>query len=144
MYNKIVIVGRLVRDPILRRTQNGIAVFTESVAVNDRPKQGGNYEDIETTFIDVVFWDKTAENVAKYQKKGSLLFIEGVRELSWITNLVGEKRTTYEVIADRVLFLEPKPAETQDSDENTKAPEQQPVPNSDNSDKMAEYDDLPF
>lgn len=55
-----------------------------------------------------------------------------------------KKRTTYEVIADRVLFLEPKPAETQDSDENTKAPEQQPVPNSDNSDKMAEYDDLPF
>lgn len=144
MYNKIVIVGRLVRDPILRRTQNGIAVFTESVAVNDRPKQGGNYEDIETTFIDVVFWDKTAENVAKYQKKGSLLFIEGVLEQRRYTNLVGEKRTTYEVIADRVLFLEPKPAETQDSDENTKAPEQQPVPNSDNSDKMAEYDDLPF
>lgn len=144
MYNKIVIVGRLVRDPILRRTQNGIAVFTESVAVNDRPKQGGNYEDIETTFIDVVFWDKTAENVAKYQKKGSLLFIEGVLEQRRYTNRVGEKRTTYEVIADRVLFLEPKPAETQDSDENTKAPEQQPVPNSDNSDKMAEYDDLPF
>ena len=144
MYNKIVIVGRLVRDPILRRTQNGIAVFTESVAVNDRPKQGGNYEDIETTFIDVVFWDKTAENVAKYQKKGSLLFIEGVLEQRRYTNHVGENRTTYEVIADRVLFLEPKPAETQDSDENTKAPEQQPVPNSDNSDKMAEYDDLPF
>lgn len=139
MYNKIVIVGRLVRDPILRRTQNGIAVFTESVAVNDRPKQGGNYEDIETTFIDVVFWDKMAENVAKYQKKGSLLFIEGVLEQRRYTNHAGEKRTTYEVIADRVLFLEPKPAETQDSDENTKAPEQQPVP-----DKMAEYDDLPF
>lgn len=132
MYNKIVIVGRLVRDPILRRTQNGIAVFTESVAVNDRPKQGGNYEDIETTFIDVVFWDKTAENVAKYQKKGSLLFIEGVLEQRRYTNHAGEKRTTYEVIADRVLFLEPKPAETQ------------PVSNSDNSDKMAEYDDLPF
>ncbi len=144
MYNKIVIVGRLVRDPILRRTQNGIAVFTESVAVNDRPKPGGNYEDIETTFIDVVFWDKTAENVAKYQKKGSLLFIEGVLEQRRYTNHAGEKRTTYEVIADRVLFLEPKPAETQDSDENTKAPEQQPVPNSDYSDKMAEYDDLPF
>lgn len=91
MYNKIVIVGRLVRDPILRRTQNGIAVFTESVAVNDRPKQGGNYEDIETTFIDVVFWDKTAENVAKYQKKGSLLFIEGVLEQRRYTNHAGEK-----------------------------------------------------
>lgn len=89
MYNKIVIVGRLVRDPILRRTQNGIAVFTESVAVNDRPKQGGNYEDIETTFIDVVFWDKTAENVAKYQKKGSLLFIEGVLEQRRYTNHAG-------------------------------------------------------
>jgi single-strand DNA-binding protein len=76
---------------------------------------------------------KTAENVAKYQKKGSLLFIEGVLEQRRYTNHAGEKRTTYEVIADRVLFLEPKPAETQDSDENTKAPEQQPVPNSDNS-----------
>lgn len=142
-----MLVGRLVHTPILNKTKNEVSVVKVSFAVNNKWRPN---EEAGTTFIDVVFWDKTAENVAKYQKKGSLLFIEGVLEQRRYTNRAGENRTTYEVIADRVIFLEPKSIETQDSVEKAESPQynRQPVITKDPEDyvssKMAEYDDLPF
>lgn len=104
MLNHIVVMGRLTRDPELKRTQSGVSVTSFTVAVDrDIKGQDGNRE---TDFIDVVAWRSTAEFVTKYFHKGSLLVAEGRLQIREWTDQNGQKRRNAEIVADRVYFGE--------------------------------------
>ena len=102
MLNKIFIMGRLTRDPELRRTQSGIAVTSFSLAVDrDFKTQSGEKE---TDFIDVVAWRATA----KYFTKGRMAVVEGRLQMRDWTDKEGNKRRSAEVVADNVYFGDSK------------------------------------
>jgi len=106
MLNRIIIMGRLTRDPELRRTQSGTAVTSFSVAVDrDFKSQAGERE---TDFIDVVAWRSTAEFVAKYFTKGRMAVVEGRLQIRDWTDKEGGKRRSAEIIADNVYFGDSK------------------------------------
>ena len=103
MLNHITIMGRLTRDPELRRTCSGIAVASFSLAV-DRdfsPRDGGERE---TDFIDCVAWRQTGEFVSKYFTKGRMAVVSGRLQIRSWTDKDGNKRRTAEVVADNVYF----------------------------------------
>ena len=107
MLNHIVIMGRLTRDPELRRTGSGVAVASFSLAV-DRdfaPKDGGERE---TDFIDCVAWRQTGEFVSKYFAKGRMAVVSGRLQIRSWTDKDGNKRRTAEVVADNVYFGDSK------------------------------------
>lgn len=106
MLNKVFIMGRLTRDPELRRTQSGTAVTSFSLAVDrDFKSQGGERE---TDFIDVVAWRSTAEFVAKYFTKGRMAVVEGRLQIRSWQDKDGNNRRTAEVVADNVYFGDSK------------------------------------
>lgn len=107
MLNVIVIMGRLVRDPELRRTNNGTAVTSFTLAV-DRDFKGQDGER-DTDFIDVVAWKTTAAMVAKYFTKGRMAAVKGRLQLRDWTDKTGGKRRTAEIIADTVFFADRRP-----------------------------------
>ena len=107
MLNKIFIMGRLTRDPELRRTQSGTPVTSFSLAVDrDFKSQSGEKE---TDFIDVVAWRQTAEFVARYFTKGRMAVVEGRLQIRDWQDRDGNKRRSAEVIADNVYFGDSKP-----------------------------------
>lgn len=119
MLNKIVVMGRLTRDPELRRTQNGTAVTSFSVACDrDFKSQSGEKE---TDFIDVVAWRTTAEFVSKYFAKGRMAVVIGRLQLRDWTDRDGNKRRTAEIVADSVYFGDSKPADAQAGGKQTSA-----------------------
>ena len=107
MLNHIIIMGRLTRDPELRRTGSGIAVasFTLAVDRDFSPRDGGERE---TDFIDCVAWRQTGEFVSKYFTKGSMIVVSGRLQIRSWTDKDGNKRRTAEVVADNVYFGESK------------------------------------
>ena len=106
MLNKIILMGRLTRDPELRRTGSGTAVTSFSLAVDrDFKSQSGEKE---TDFIDVVAWRNTAEFVSKYFTKGRMAIVEGRLQIRDWTDKDGGKRRTAEVVADNVYFGDSK------------------------------------
>ena len=107
MLNHIVIMGRLTRDPELRRTGSGIAVASFSVAV-DRDFGGRDGGEKETDFIDCVAWRHTGEFVSKYFTKGSMIVVSGRLQIRSWNDKDGNKRRTAEVVADNVYFGESK------------------------------------
>ena len=113
MLNKIIIMGRLTRDPELRRTGSGTAVTSFSLACDrDFKSQSG---DKETDFIEVVAWKNTAEFVSKYFSKGRMAVVEGRLQIRDWTDKGGNKRTTAEVVADNVYFADSKRSESNDN-----------------------------
>ena len=107
MLNHIVIMGRLARDPELRRTGSGIAVTSFRLAV-DRdfaPKDGGERE---TDWIDCVAWRQTGEFVSKYFTKGRMAVVSGRLQIRNWTDKDGNKRSSAEVVADNVYFGDSK------------------------------------
>lgn len=109
MLNKIILMGRLTRNPELRRTESGTAVCSFSIAV-DRDFKSKNGEK-ETDFIDIVAWRATAEFVSKYFTKGRMAVVEGRLQIRDWTDKEGGKRRSAEVIADNVYFGDSKPKE---------------------------------
>ena len=107
MLNHIVIMGRLTRDPELRRTGSGIAVASFTVAV-DRDFGGRDGGERETDFIDCVAWRQTGEFVSKYFTKGSMIVVSGRLQIRSWTDKDGNKRRTAEVVADNVYFGDSK------------------------------------
>ena len=106
MLNKIFIMGRLTRDPELRRTQSGTPVTSFSLAVDrDFKSQSGEKE---TDFIDVVAWRQTAEFVARYFTKGRMAVVEGRLQIRDWQDRDGNKRRSAEVVADNVYFGDSK------------------------------------
>ena len=107
MLNHITIMGRLTRDPELRRTGSGIAVASFTVAV-DRDFGGRDGGERETDFIDCVAWRQTGEFVSKYFTKGSMIVVSGRLQIRNWTDKEGNKRRSAEVVADNCYFGESK------------------------------------
>ena len=122
MLNRIVLVGRLTRDPELRYTPNGVPVanFTLAVDRGFTNQQGER----QTDFIDIVVWRKQAETVGAYMKKGRLVAVEGRLQVRTYQATDGQKRRAWEVIGDRVEFLDRGP----DSAARVPAVEEPPFP----------------
>ena len=110
MLNKIILMGRLTRDPELRRTQSGTAVasFTLAVDRDYKPQDGER----ETDFIDIVAWRGTGEFVSKYFTKGRMAVVEGRLQVRDWTDKDGNKRRSTEVVADNVYFGDSKRPES--------------------------------
>ena len=107
MLNRIILMGRLTRDPELRHTQTGtpVASFTLAVDRDFKSRDGG---DRATDFIDIVAWRSTAEFVSKYFTKGRMAVVEGRLQIRDWTDRDGGKRRSAEVIADNVYFGDSK------------------------------------
>ncbi len=111
MLNRIIVMGRLTRDPELRRTNSGTAVTSVTLAVDrDFKEQDGSKK---ADFIDVVAWKGTAEMLAKYFTKGRMAVVEGRLQLRDWTDKEGNKRRTAEVVANTVYFGDSKRDDTQ-------------------------------
>lgn len=106
MMNRVVLVGRLTKDPELRYTPAGAAVATFTLAVN-RPFKNGQGEQ-EADFIQCVVWRKPAENVANFLKKGSLTGVDGRVQTRNYEGNDGKRVYVTEIVAEAVQFLEPK------------------------------------
>jgi len=104
MLNRVILIGRLTKDPELRYTPNGVAVASFTLAVDrSRPNQQGERE---TDFIPVVVWQKQAENCANYIGKGSLVAVDGRLQVRTYDAKDGQRRWVTEVIAESVRFLD--------------------------------------
>ena len=106
MLNRIVIIGRLTRDPEMRQTPSGTAVCTFTLAVDRSFKSAAGER--ETDFIPVVAWRQLGENCAQYLAKGKLAAVDGRLQIRTYQAQDGSKRTAAEVVADNVRFLSPK------------------------------------
>ena len=106
MLNRIILMGRLTRDPELRKTQSDTPVCSFSLAVDRDYKKDG--EKKETDFIDIVAWRSTAEFVRNYFSKGRMAVVEGRLQIREWTDKEGGKRRSAEVIADNVYFGDSK------------------------------------
>ena len=107
MLNHIIVMGRLTRDPELRRTGSGVAVASFTVAV-DRDFGGREGGEKETDFIDCVAWRQTGEFVSKYFTKGRMAVVSGRLQIRNWTDKEGNKRRTAEIVADNVYFGDSK------------------------------------
>jgi single-strand DNA-binding protein len=105
MINRVVLVGRLTKDPDLRTTTNGTSVTSFTVAVDNRIRAGAEKT---ASFINCAAFAATADNMAKYTRKGSLIGIDGRLQQRSYENKEGRRVSIMEVIADVVKFLEPK------------------------------------
>lgn len=116
MLNRVVLVGRLTRDPDLRYTANGAAVGSFTLAVN---RQFTNAQgEREADFINCVIWRKSAENFANFTKKGSLVGIDGRLQSRSYENQQGQKVFVTEVVVDNFSLLESKESQKNDSVSN--------------------------
>ncbi len=106
MLNRIVLIGRLTKDPELKYTPNGVAVASFTLAVDrNRPNPQGERE---TDFISIVVWQKQAENCANYLSKGSLAAVDGRLQIRTYDGKDGQRHWVTEVVADSVRFLDKK------------------------------------
>lgn len=106
MLNRVILMGRLTKDPELKQTPNNISVATFSLAV-DRNYQSDK-DNKQTDFINIVAWRHTAEFVGKYFTKGQLVAVEGSIQTRSYQDKDGNNRTVFEVVADQVYFTEKK------------------------------------
>ena len=113
MLNKIILMGRLAREPELKRTTSGTEVTSFSLAVDrDFKSQSGEKE---TDWIDCVAWRGTAETVCKYFTKGRMMIVVGRLQIRDWTDKDGGKRRSAEVVADNVYFADSKRSESNDN-----------------------------
>lgn len=152
MLNRAILMGRLVADPELRQTPNGVSVVSFRIAVdrNYNSKSGER----QTDFIDIVAWRQTAEFVSRYFSKGKMIIVEGSIQSRNYEDKNGNKRTAVEVVADNVQFGESKNASAGQGGYATPMPTQaSPVEPSvsyasgdvgDFSEMSSDSDDLPF
>ena len=105
--NRVVLVGRLTKDPVLRKTANGASVTSFTLAFTRRFKQEGQPD---ADFINTVIWNKTADSISQYTHKGSLVGVEGRIQTRSYDDQSGKRVYVTEVVADSVQFLESKSA----------------------------------
>lgn len=139
MINLTVLVGRLTKEPELRRTQSGTSVVSYTLAVNRKSKKDGQPE---TDFISCVAWNKTADLMAQYLHKGSLIGIEGSIQTRYYDNQQGQRIYVTEVVTNKISFLESKNIQEA---QQTQPQYQQPSTNNNESDLIKQFGgDLPF
>ena len=122
MINRVVMVGRMTRDPELRRTGSGAAVTSFTLALN---RNYNSADGQQADYISCVVWNKVAENVAQYCSKGSLVGVEGRLRSRTYDNAQGQRVYVTEVVCDSVQFLETKPRDKYEEQQY----HQQPVQN---------------
>lgn len=118
MLNRIVLMGRMVADPELKTTPNGVSVATFRLAVERNYAEKGKQR--EADFIPCVAWRQTGEFIASYFPKGRLLLVEGGLQTRNYEDKTGQKRTAFEVVVDRAYFTGEKasgPEEKADEDD---------------------------
>ena len=120
MINRVVLVGRLTKDPVLRKTANGASIVSFTVACPRRFKQEGQPD---ADFINTVAWNKTADIVHQYTHKGSLVGVEGRIQTRSYDDQSGKRVYVTEVVADSVQFLESKSAAASNANSNVYVPE---------------------
>ena len=139
MLNKIFLMGRLTRDPELRRTQTGTPVASFSLAV-DRDFKDKATGEKTTDWVNVTAWRSTAEFVSKYFSKGRMAVVDGKLQTNTWTDKDGNKRSSLEVVADSVYFGDSRKKESEGDTPESDRPEQ-------NVQEFSEVDDdgeLPF
>lgn len=117
MYNRVILMGRLTRDPELRTTTSGISMCRFSIAVDRQYQKQG--EERQADFFDVTVWRNTAEFVCKYFSKGKMIHIEGRLQNNNYTDNDGVKRYQNSIIADSVAFCGDKGGSGQDTTQTT-------------------------
>lgn len=147
MVNSVVMVGRLTRDPELRRTTSGSSVASFTLACDDS-RRGPNGEKT-TVFITVSVFGQSADSVVKYTRKGSLVGVVGRITQRKYTNRNNVEVTATEIVANQVEFLDPKGAQNNNgaatNDSGRAAPANQPMEDSGNTGPIDIVDDdLPF
>ncbi len=134
-------IGNLTDDPEMRYTPQGTAVTSFSIAINNGRDRDGN--DREPTYVDITAWEKTAENVAEYCRKGNKVAIEGALQIDkWKDQETGANRKKYLIRAFSVEFLTPR---SRDDDDDR--PARRPARQDDRPARRAprdDLDDLPF
>ena len=136
--NRVLVMGRLTKDPELRRTGSGIAVANFTLAV-DRDHSSKEDGTKDTDFFDVVAWRSTAEFAEKYLTKGRMIGVDGRLQSRTYEDKDGNKRKAVEIVADRIYFADSKYA----SDRNTQNAYQSGDP-SDFAEVTEDDSDLPF
>ncbi len=106
MYNRIILVGNLTRDPELRYMPNGGAVCTTGIATNRKFKKQDGSTGEEVCFVDITFFGRTAEVANQYLKRGKKILVEGRLKLDQWTDQNGGKRSKHSVIADNMQMLD--------------------------------------
>lgn len=143
MINRVVIVGRLTKDPDLRYTPNGVPTATFTLAVN-RPFTNQQGER-ESDFIQCVVWRKAAENVANFLKKGSLAGVDGRIQTRNYEGQDGKRVYVTEVLAESVQFLEPKSRnESENNHSNTNTRQNKNNSNTSQNSGFTRMDEDPF
>ena len=138
MINKVILVGRITKDPALRKTQNGTSVVSFTLACNRRvPSQGQDAD-----FINCVAWNKTADFMAQYVRKGALLGIEGRIQTRSYDDKDGKRVYVTEVVANSVQLLESK----KQAENGVSGTETAQMQNNEFADYASDIqtDDLPF
>ena len=120
MINRVVLVGRLTKDPVLRKTANGASVTSFTLPCTRRYKQEGQPD---ADFINTVVWNKTADSVSQYTHKGSLVGVEGRIQTRSYDDKDGKRVYVTEVVADSVQFLESKSAAASNANSNAYVPD---------------------
>lgn len=137
MINRVVLVGRLTKDTVLRKTGSGVSVVSFTVACDRRVKTEGQPT---ADFINTVAWNKTADIVAQYTHKGSLVGVEGRMQTRSYDDQTGKRVYVTEVVADSVQFLESKKSQGVETQES----QQESFAQDDSSTFNIQDDDLPF
>lgn len=106
MVNRVVLVGRLVKDPELRVTSNGLSFLPFTIAVDNKTKETDGTRG--TMFLNCTVFREQAENMVKYTRKGSMIAVDGSLNQRNFVRQDGTKGQTFEVLVDRVTFLESK------------------------------------
>lgn len=134
MLNSVTLMGRLTKDPELRMTQSETAVVSFTLAVDRDYQSGGSERQVD--FVECVAWKKTAEFVSKYFKRGQMMALHGSLQSRKWEDRDGNKRTSWEVVADSVYFGGDKKSEVGGGAVNVDPPTFEELPNTDG--------DLPF
>ncbi|HOO70499.1 MAG TPA: single-stranded DNA-binding protein [Spirochaetota bacterium] len=139
--NKVMLIGRLVRDPELRYTPNGASVASFSIANNRTYVASGEKKEM-VSFFNCVAWGKTAEFITQYCKKGNRVGIEGrLQQRSW-EDQQGNKRNTVEITVENIQNLTPRDT---GFDQQTESPAAEPdIQGSPGIDNPFSDDDIPF
>ncbi len=150
MLNVIAVMGRLVADPELRKTTNGISTTTFAIACDRNFVKAGTER--QTDFFDIVAWRQTAEFACKYFRKGQLIAVNGSLQTRTYEDREGKKRKVYEIVADNLHFADSKAGGAPHSADDTAglprpAPQEAPSYSAGAPDDFAVIDDsedLPF
>ncbi len=155
--NKVLLIGRLTRDPEYRNTTTGRPVANMRIAVNRRrsfDRESGETAQEETVFVDITAWERLADFCHNYLTKGRLIYVEGrLRQENWQDRETGANRTKISVVAERIQFAEPRaegqgqprPAGGEDMDEGPAPSWPAPAsPSAAPESNPSTKDDLPF